>query len=290
MVGAGLGQRKFAPAPGVLVHFLEYLAPLGIGRCHHVAVHVAAGRNRVQQDFVHALNERLGIPLEDPVELKGLPGGQPERRGSQFVSEFVQHQPLGRGGASPGKPDPEHESERLFFAGLVQGFALVAVVLHVQPVELCELVAFIGNVAGCRVRHVFGQFAAQMFRRQFDPLIGHQRLRLFSFLAHTFSRVCRNSASRILHQPGRFLYPNPAPKSLKSFFMTQKSASGRPDALFQRFRFLGGISSASRNGRTRRRGGPRVQTCGHRSNPAGPAGGWPATGTGGSCRSMRAPR
>ena len=63
MISVSLREREFTPRPGVVVNPPKDGVTLRIRRSHHIAVHVAAGRDGVQQDLVHALNERLYVPL-----------------------------------------------------------------------------------------------------------------------------------------------------------------------------------------------------------------------------------
>ena len=74
------GQRKLAPAAGMIVNLLQNRGALGIGRGHDVAIDVAAGSNGIEQHFMHALDQRFDVALEDPVKLKGLTRRQAQRR------------------------------------------------------------------------------------------------------------------------------------------------------------------------------------------------------------------
>ena len=50
-----------------------------IDGAHHAAGIVAAGRDRVEQNVMQALDRRPQVVLEHPVELEGLPRRQPQR-------------------------------------------------------------------------------------------------------------------------------------------------------------------------------------------------------------------
>ena len=162
MVGARLGEGIVTPTRCMLVDLLEDFRALGIRRGHHVAVHVAAGRDRVEQGLVHPLDEFLDVPLDHPVELEGLPGGQAQGRGCNVVGEFVEHEPLLGRGLSTGQADAAHEGEGLLLPFLLEGIAQVAVILHVEAVELGELVALLGNVPRGGVGQIVGDLAAEV--------------------------------------------------------------------------------------------------------------------------------
>ena len=100
-----------------------------IRRSHHVAIHVAARRNRIQQHFVHFLNERLYVSLENSVKLECLSCRKAEGRQSQFLGKLVQHEPLLRSRSPARQPDAKHKAESLLLAGFLERGALIPIVL-----------------------------------------------------------------------------------------------------------------------------------------------------------------
>ena len=147
VVGPGLGQGEFAPGHRVGVNLLLDRIPLRVGRSHDVAVHVAAGGDGIEQDLMHALHELLDVSLEDSVKLKGLARGESQGRGGYLVGQLVEDEPLLGRGFAAGEADTEHECEGLFFPLLFEGIAQIPVILHVETVELGELVALFGDVS-----------------------------------------------------------------------------------------------------------------------------------------------
>ena len=121
VVGAGLGEGVVTPVCRVLVDLLQNLGALGIRRGHHVAVHVAAGRDRIEQDLVHSLDEFLDIALQDPVKLEGLARCKSQGRGGDLVGQIVEHDPLLGRGLAAGKANAAHEGKSLFFPFFLQG-------------------------------------------------------------------------------------------------------------------------------------------------------------------------
>jgi hypothetical protein len=85
------------------------------------------------------------------------------------------------GGAATGEPDAEHEGEGLFLAFLFERVAQVAIVLHVHPVELGELAAFLGDGAGGGIGQVLRDAAAQIAGGELESFVGNQWLTLFRF-------------------------------------------------------------------------------------------------------------
>ena len=176
MVGARPGEGIVAPTRCMLVDLLEDFRALGIRRGHHVAVHVAAGRDRVEQGLIHPLDEFLDVPLDHPVELEGLPGGEAQGRGCNVVGEFVEDEPLLGRGLSTGQADAAHEGEGLLFSFLLEAIAQVSVILHVEAVELGELVALLGNVPRGSVGQIGGDVSAEMARVDLHSLVGGEGL------------------------------------------------------------------------------------------------------------------
>ena len=136
------GQVQAQPL-GPFVDLAVDFRLIGIRIAHHVAVHVAAGGQRVEQRLVDVVDRLAKVPLQHAVELERLPRGEADFAVGIFVRKGVQLQPLlGRDDAAR-RADADHEVE-----GRLQPLprplvAEVAVVLHVRAVKLQqEVVAF----------------------------------------------------------------------------------------------------------------------------------------------------
>ena len=176
VVGAGLGQRIIAPALRVLVNLLQNGRLLGIHRSHDVAIHVAAGRDRIEQHFVHALDQGLHVALQHTVKLKSLPSGKAQRRRAQVGGELVQNQPLGGGGLAAGQAHAKHERVGLFLARLLEREPLIPVVLLVGAVKLDQLLAIRRDHRRGSVGELRLEIATQVVRSGLDTLVGNERL------------------------------------------------------------------------------------------------------------------
>ena len=121
---------------------------------------------------MHPLDEFLDVALHDTVELESLACGKTQGRGGDIVSEFVEDKPLFGRGLAAGEADAAHEGEGLFLPFLLECVAHVSVILHVETMELGELVAFLGDVARGGVSQVGGDVAAQMVRVDLVGLVG----------------------------------------------------------------------------------------------------------------------
>ena len=184
VVGAGFWEGKFAPGLRVVIDLLRGGAALGIRRGHDIAVHIAAGRDGIEEDLVHALDELFDIALEDAVKLEGLARGEAERGGGNIAREFVEDEPLVRGGFAAGETDTEHERERLFLAGFLEGHAEVAVVLQIEPVEFRELAGVVRDRARGGVGEFLGDAAAEVVRRGFEWFVRAEGLGFGGGVAH----------------------------------------------------------------------------------------------------------
>ena len=148
VVGAGLREGEFTPGFRVVVDQLGGSAALGIRRGHDIAVHIAAGRDGIEEDLVHALDELFDIALEDAVELEGLACGEAERGGGNIARELVKNEPLVGGGLAAREAHAEHEGEGFFLAGFLESEAEVAVVLEIESVEFRELAGIVRDGRG----------------------------------------------------------------------------------------------------------------------------------------------
>ena len=123
-------------------------ALLGVGAAHHVAVDVAAGRNRIQQRRIDFLQRRFQVRFDDAVQLYRLPRGQPHGVVAVVARHLVEREPLRRRQHAAGNAHADHEGEGLLH--LLSG-ALgpqVAVVLQIHAVELHQLLVVLDDGAG----------------------------------------------------------------------------------------------------------------------------------------------
>src|SRR3546814_7230816 len=82
---------------------------LRIDRAHHAAAVVAARRDGVEQRLVQCLDDGPQAVFQDPMELKGLAGGDALGFAAVRAGELVELQPL-RGRADDARPsNPDHE-------------------------------------------------------------------------------------------------------------------------------------------------------------------------------------
>ncbi len=81
-----------------------------------------------------------------------------------------------RRGPAARQADAEHEGERLFLARLLQREPQIPVILEIEPVELGELAARLGNRAGGGVGHFLGDGAAQMMGSGLERFVRAERL------------------------------------------------------------------------------------------------------------------
>ena len=176
MVGTGLREGEFAPGFRVVVNQLRGSGALGIRRGHDIAVHIAAGRDGIEEDLVHALDELFDIALEDAVKLEGLAGGEAERGRGNIARELVKNEPLVRGGLAAGEAHAEHEGEGFFLAGFFESEAEVAVVLEIESVEFRELAGIVRDGRSGGVCEFLGEVAAEVVRVGFDDFVGAEWL------------------------------------------------------------------------------------------------------------------
>ena len=108
-VGRCLRREDRAQFPGQGVGGGMHAAFLGIGAAHHVAVHVAAAGDAVQQHLVETQYRGFQLALAHPVQLEGLAGGEFERAVAIAVGEFVHAQPLCGRGYPARYPHPDHQ-------------------------------------------------------------------------------------------------------------------------------------------------------------------------------------
>ena len=170
VVGAGAGGEVGVDGTSVIEHggVQGGLPRVRVG--HDVAVHVAAGRDAVQDGIIDPLHGRLEDVLGDEVELEGLAGGEFEGVAAVAVGQRVDLEPLFRRADAAGDADADHEDEGFFEPGLFAFDALVAVVLLVDAVELGNVRVLVGNGAGGAVFEAGGEGAAQEVAGVFDTL------------------------------------------------------------------------------------------------------------------------
>ena len=140
----------------MVVDQLRSSAALRIRRGHDIAVHIAAGRDGIEEDLVHTLDELFDIALEDAVELEGLARGEAERGGGNIARELIKNEPLVGGGLAAGEAHAEHEREGFFLAGFLESEAEVAVVLEIESVEFRKLAGIVRDGRGGGVSEFLG--------------------------------------------------------------------------------------------------------------------------------------
>ena len=181
VVGAGVGQQVFGQLRRPGLHLGVRARLQRIGRDQHVAVDVAAGRQRVDQRGVDGLHRRLQFALDDAMELERLARGDAQRVVGVPGGDGVQLQPLRRRDHATGRARADHELVRrlqLLPAALV---AQVAVVLLVAAVVLDQGLVRFAQRAGDRVGQAVEQAAAQAMAFGFDVFDG--------MVAHRYSTV-----------------------------------------------------------------------------------------------------
>ena len=149
---------------------------LGIGVAHNIAVHVAAGREGVEEGAVDGVDGRPEVALEDAVKLEGLARGELERAVGVGIGEGVEGDPLRRRADAAGDADARHEAEGFFFAFLAALVAQVAVVLAVDAVEFREVAAVLGDGAGGVVGEVAENISAEEIAGGLEALVLGERL------------------------------------------------------------------------------------------------------------------
>ena len=152
----------------VLAHGAGEVGDGGVGRAlpridagDDVAVDVAAGRDGVQHRIVQALDGGTQIALDDAVELDGLARGQAQRAVAALLRDAFGRQPLLRREYAAWNAQARHEDEGLFHLLASALGAQIAVVLHIDAVELGQLLIVIGQRAGFDAGQAIDDGAAQ---------------------------------------------------------------------------------------------------------------------------------
>ena len=166
-----------ADRPGHLECLGVHLRLVRVRVTHHVAVHVAARRDRVHQRVVDFPDGRLEVFLDNAVQLECLPRGELERAVGVVGAEAIHRQPLLRRANPARDAYAGHERVGPLLLGLTARPPQVAVVLLVNAVELGQLRVVRCQRAGGVVEQAFGDGAAQEIAVLFDDLVlGQLRL------------------------------------------------------------------------------------------------------------------
>ena len=176
VVGARTRQEMGADRLRDVVNLGVQRRLIGIRIAHHVAVHVAARGDGVEQRPVHTVDRAPEIALENAVKLERLARGEFQRAVGVLVGEGVEGQPLGGRADAAGNADPRHEAEGLFLALLAPLVAEIAVVLRVDPVKFGELAAVLGDASGGGVGQVAQDVAAEKITPGLEVLVFMERL------------------------------------------------------------------------------------------------------------------
>ena len=164
MVGPRARVELLHELAGQLVHLLVHgIAVVRAGRAHHVALHVAARRQRRELHFVDALDRLLEILLQHAVQLQALPRGDPQRRVADFVAQVELGQQLVAGEPAAGDGRADHEAVELGLgrpvdAGLGTPLAVVllirAVVLEQLRAGLADKLVAVAQFLGDRAAKI----------------------------------------------------------------------------------------------------------------------------------------
>jgi len=136
-----------------------------------------AKKASAKKDVAESLHKGAQVVFHHAMKLERLARGETQRRRSQLGGEIVEDQPLLRGGLAAGETHAEHERVGLVLAGLLEGDALIAIILLVETVKLGELLTVGGNRGGGSVGELRFEVAAQVARRGFNAFVGNERLR-----------------------------------------------------------------------------------------------------------------
>ena len=146
---------------GHLQHLGVQLGLVRVRVAHHVAVHVAARRDRVHQRVVDFPDGRLEIFLDDAVQLERLARGELERAVGVVGAEAIHVQPLLRRANPAGHAHARHERKGPFLLGLAPLPPQIAIVLLIDAVELSQLRVVRGQRAGGVVPQPVGDGAPE---------------------------------------------------------------------------------------------------------------------------------
>ena len=147
-----------------------------VGVAHHVAVHVAASGQRVQQRLVDVVDRLAKVPLGHAVELERLPRGKAELPAGVLMGEGVQIEPLPRRDDAAGSADADHEVEGRLQPLPRPFLADVAVVLHVRAVELQQGIVAFRHRAGNAIAKRLQDRAAEKVAGRLDAFVLGQLL------------------------------------------------------------------------------------------------------------------
>ena len=116
------------------------------GRRGGVPNHVAAGSPSGDSRFIDPADALLELPLENPVQLKSLPGGDAERSVAEITRDSIMGEILLRSQRPARQFGTNHEHPSFVEVLLFPRNSLIAIVLLIGSVELKELILFVGKV------------------------------------------------------------------------------------------------------------------------------------------------
>ena len=176
------------------------LLRLGIGaasefvrRAHHVAVHVAAGGDGVQQHAVDLPQGRAQIGLDDAMELDRLARGDAQGLVAALIRQFVHRQILRAAEHAAGHAQARHEAVGLVQLALGALRPQVAIILQIDAVKLDQLLVVFGNRPARHLAESLGEGAAQKAAVGLDGFVMREFWRLGGLVSHWF--VPKRSAS-----------------------------------------------------------------------------------------------
>jgi hypothetical protein len=164
VIRARFWQAVVAEAFRRLVNLFVRRRTLGQRRRHHVTIHVAARRDRIEQHGMQTADQGLQVTFEHRVILERLASRETELTVRGFVRQRIERQPLFRRATSAGQAHAQHKRERLFLAGLLQRKPLIAVVLKIKAVEFRELPVVVRDSTGGRISDVLRDGSAEEIR------------------------------------------------------------------------------------------------------------------------------
>ena len=171
VIGARARQQVLADATRPVIHLGMHPGLLRQRVAHDVAVDIAAAADRVDQDLVQLLNQRLHVGLENAVVLESLAGGQTHRAIAQLLADLINGLPLLGAAHAARQARTQHEAVVRLEKAVHACLAHIAIILLVKAVELADLYIGLGDGAGQAVGQTFTQGAAQALAVDLDDLV-----------------------------------------------------------------------------------------------------------------------
>jgi hypothetical protein len=110
-IGGGAGHQMTTQRHSLAIHVGMNGRQAGERRAHHIAVHIAAGGDRVQSDLVQRADQSAQVLLPHPVKLHRLARGEAHRAAAVRLGAGIELQPLLGAALAAGQAHPHHEAE-----------------------------------------------------------------------------------------------------------------------------------------------------------------------------------